>query len=36
MDKLFIEVLHLTTRAMEAAGVLVIVFGVGIAAVGFF
>jgi uncharacterized membrane protein len=35
MDEAFVEILQITTRAMEAAGVLVIVFGVVIAAMGF-
>lgn len=35
MDELFAEILHLITRAIEAAGVLVIVVGVALAAVDF-
>lgn len=35
MDPFFFELLHLTTRAIEAAGVLVIVLGVVITAANF-
>lgn len=34
MDQLFAQTLHITTRAIEAAGVSVIVIGIVIAAIG--